>query len=37
VRFAPIVEDAPGLPGGPALKAAAGWVAGAGRLLRLGR
>lgn len=37
VRFAPIVDDVPGLPGGPALKAAARWVAGAGRLLRLGR
>ena len=37
VRLAPIVDDAPGLPGGPALKAAARWVAGAGRLLRLGR
>jgi hypothetical protein len=37
VRLAPIVDEVPGLPGGPALKAAARWVAGAGRLLRLGR
>ena len=37
VRLAPIVDDVPGLPGGPALKAAARWVGGAGRLLRLGR
>ena len=37
VRLAPIVDDVPGLPGGPALKAAARWVAGAGRLLRLPR
>jgi uncharacterized protein (TIGR03083 family) len=37
VRLAPIVDEVPGLPGGPALRAAARWVAGAGRLLRLGR
>jgi hypothetical protein len=37
VRLAPIVDEVPGLPGGPALKAAARWVGGAGRLLRLGR
>ena len=37
VRLAPIVDDVPGLPGGPALRAAARWVGGAGRLLRLGR
>ncbi len=36
VRLAPIVDEVPGLPGGAALKAAARWVAGAGRLLRLG-
>ena len=35
VRLAPIVDEVPGLPGGPALQAAARWVAGAGRLLRL--
>jgi Mycothiol maleylpyruvate isomerase N-terminal domain len=35
VRLAPIVDEVPGLPGGPALRAAARWVAGAGRLLRL--
>ena len=29
VRLAPIVDEVPGLPGGPALKAAARWVAGA--------
>ncbi|HST66075.1 MAG TPA: maleylpyruvate isomerase N-terminal domain-containing protein [Mycobacteriales bacterium] len=37
LRLAPIVDEIPGLPGGPALKAAARWVGGAGRLLRLGR
>jgi hypothetical protein len=37
VRLAPIVAEVPGLPGGPALRAAARWVGGAGRLLRLGR
>jgi hypothetical protein len=37
VRLAPIVDEVPGLPGGPALRAAARWVGGAGRLLRLGR
>jgi uncharacterized protein (TIGR03083 family) len=37
VRLAPIVDEVPGLPGGPALKAAARWLSGAGRLLRLGR
>jgi uncharacterized protein (TIGR03083 family) len=37
VRLAPIVEEVPGLPGGPALRAAARWVGGAGRLLRFGR
>jgi hypothetical protein len=37
VRLAPIVDEVPGLPGGPALKAAGRWVGGAGRLLRLGR
>lgn len=37
VRLAPIVEEVPGLPGGPALKAAARWVGGAGRLLSFGR
>ncbi len=37
VRLAPIVEEVPGLPGGPALRAAARWMGGAGRLLRLGR
>jgi SAM-dependent methyltransferase len=37
IRLAPIVEDVPGLPGGPALRAAARWLGGAGRLLpRLG-
>lgn len=36
-RLAPIVEEVPGLPGGPALRAAARWFNGAGRLLRLGR
>lgn len=37
VRLAPIVEEVPGLPGGPALKAAGRWVGGAGRLLSLPR
>jgi uncharacterized protein (TIGR03083 family) len=37
VRLAPIIDEIPGLPGGPALRAAARWVGGAGRLLRLGR
>jgi hypothetical protein len=37
VRLAPIVDEIPGLPGGPALHAAARWIGGAGRLLRLGR
>jgi hypothetical protein len=37
VRLAPIVEDVPGLPGGPALKAAGRWMGGAGRLLSLPR
>ena len=38
IRLAPLVEEVPGLPGGPALKAAARWFGGAGRLLpRLGR
>jgi Mycothiol maleylpyruvate isomerase N-terminal domain len=37
LRLAPIVDEVPGLPGGPALTAAARWVGGAGRLLRLGR
>jgi Mycothiol maleylpyruvate isomerase N-terminal domain len=37
LRLAPIVDEVPGLPGGPALKAAARWAGGAGRLLRLGR
>ncbi|HEV7655609.1 MAG TPA: maleylpyruvate isomerase N-terminal domain-containing protein [Mycobacteriales bacterium] len=37
LRLAPIVDEVPGLPGGPALRAAARWVGGAGRLLRLGR
>jgi len=37
VRLAPIVDEVSGLPGGPALGAAARWIAGAGRLLRLGR
>lgn len=37
LRLAPIVDDVPRLPGGPALRAAARWVAGAGRLLRLAR
>jgi hypothetical protein len=37
VRLAPIVNEIPGLPGGPALRAAARWVGGTGRLLRLGR
>jgi hypothetical protein len=32
-----IVQDVPGLPGGPALTAAGRWVGGVGRLLRLGR
>jgi uncharacterized protein (TIGR03083 family) len=37
LRLAPIVEEVPGLPGGPALAVAGRWVGGAGRLLRLGR
>ena len=37
VRLAPIVDEIPSLPGGPALRAAARWVGGTGRLLRLGR
>lgn len=37
VRLAPIVEEVPGLPGGPALRAASRWVGGAGRLLSLPR
>jgi hypothetical protein len=37
IRLAPIVEEVPGLPGGPALRTAARWVGGAGRLLRFGR
>jgi Mycothiol maleylpyruvate isomerase N-terminal domain len=37
VRLAPIVDEIPGLPGGPALRAAARWVGTTGRLLRLGR
>jgi len=37
VRLAPVVEEIPNLPGGPALKAAARWVGGAGRLLALRR
>lgn len=36
VALAPIVEEVPGLPGGPALRAAGRWVGGAGRLLRPG-
>ncbi len=34
LELAPIVEAVPGLPGGVALRAAAGYVGGAGRLLR---
>ncbi|CAN5594687.1 hypothetical protein BH24ACT13_BH24ACT13_02830 [soil metagenome] len=34
LELAPIVEAVPGLPGGLALRAAAGYVGGAGRLLR---
>ena len=37
VRLVPILEEIPGLPGGPALRAAARWIGGTGRLLRLGR
>jgi hypothetical protein len=37
LALAPIVEAVPGLPGGPALRAAARWVGGAGRLLSLPR
>lgn len=37
VRLAPIVEEVPGLPGGPALRAAGRWVGGAGRLFSLPR
>ena len=37
LRLAPIVEEVPGLPGGPALRAAARWVGGAGRLLSVVR
>lgn len=37
LRLAPIVDEIPGLPGGPALKAAARWTGTTGRLLRLGR
>ena len=37
VALAPIVEEVPGLPGGPALQAAGRWVGGAGRLLDFGR
>lgn len=38
VRLAPIVDEVPGLPGGPALKLTARWVGGAaGRLLRFAR
>lgn len=33
LRLAPIVEEVPGLPGGPALRAAARWIGGAGKLL----
>ncbi|HEY6744101.1 MAG TPA: maleylpyruvate isomerase N-terminal domain-containing protein [Mycobacteriales bacterium] len=37
IRLASIVDEIPGLPGGPALRAAARWVGSTGRLLRLGR
>jgi Mycothiol maleylpyruvate isomerase N-terminal domain len=37
LKLAPIVEEVPGLPGGPALAVAGRWVGGAGRLLRFGR
>jgi hypothetical protein len=37
MRLMPIVEEVPGLPGGPALAVAGRWLGGAGRLLRLGR
>lgn len=37
LALVPIVEEVPGLPGGPALRAAGRWVGGAGRLLRLDR
>lgn len=37
LKLVPIVEEVPGLPGGPALAIAGRWVGGAGRLLRLGR
>lgn len=37
LRLASIVDEIPGLPGGPALRTAARWVGSTGRLLRLGR
>ena len=37
LRLAPIVDKIPGLPGGPALRAATRWIGGTGRLLRLAR
>lgn len=37
LRLAPIVDEVPGLPGGPALRAAARWAGTTGRLLRFAR